>query len=921
MRQITRFKPFFITLALVASSSIFSILCTNTTSASDVGYWSGRNNAERASWANGDPCGSIQGAACATWWLSYVGADYFSEIGTSPSNPLWVDWNATTAEASVRGSWNTQRSNDTHIYSLFTYRGGGRSVWVTNRQGHVDAAGNTYFDRGTRPDWTLWRWVNSWDYLNLAFDINGVGAPGGGAEKITLNGTSCLAVMRNGVVRTYSGNSINCGTENMELWIQRRPQPKGWAINSQSYVYSGGAYYKNYNNSQPDRYGAYNHAKDAPTISSGEMARFWTDLRNIELPGYGHSDADVQLRVENSYFQNYEKIANCERLNWDSCGSGTQAVVARGDYAGAGRLITKCQGTKYNNVAHIKLGYDELLKYDPSDDCTGAQVPADGSRIGWYICQKVSWVKKNSVAPHGTWDSSVPACYMIKSTFNLIPKIGDGSSSIGTVAQGGEVDAASIIENRGGILRNFPVDWATYDFKVPKAVLQAAGGEDAVVSLVNTVFNKSDGGLRYAEIDYSTTVRTVCEWVARNPQLAGRFSDCVGLANSIMSSVNAGSNQVNDSKLSAANAEVGDLVCRTVSIRHYNWDTRNSDNTMHRIAYPRCYRVAKKPSLQVWGNDVRVGSNSGVVTGLPATQYTNSSIVTAANALTSNNLDLSYGSWGEYGMTTPLLGTIKSANAGSLSGYGTGHAAPASQSVASRNKLSFANVGNGLGGDTFGKWGEISAQANVRGQFSRALPIGNSISLGGVASGTYNNTSGNVKISGEVGAGRSVIIVSNGTVIIDNNITYASSTYTKPSDITQLVIVARNIIIKDNVTRVDAWLVATPNTNNTSGGVISTCETSDNPAVLSRNQYSDGLSAANCNRELRVNGPVLARELQLRRTFGSEPTPGDNSGAGYSRSAETINMRADAYIWAANYISSRTGNIATDYTVELPPRY
>lgn len=156
-------------------------------------------------------------------------------------------------------------------------------------------------------------------------------------------------------------------------------------------------------------------------------------------------------------------------------------------------------------------------------------------------------------------------------------------------------------------------------------------------------------------------------------------------------------------------------------------------------------------------------------------------------------------------------------------------------------------------------------------------------------------------------------------MIIDGDIKYADHAQSNPSEIAQLVIVAKNIIIKDNVSRVDAWLVATPDSGNTRDGIVSTCETRDTPVLTDK--YTNDLNANTCNNELHINGPVLARELQLRRTFGAEPAAGDTTGIGYGRSAETINMRAEAYIWAANYIANTTGNIATDYTIELPPRY
>ena len=700
----------------------------------------------------------------------------------------------------------------------------------------------------------------------------------------------------------------SCYPQGLRVWIKRK-KPLGYDIDGQSYAVSGSTTYKNYNNSQPDGLnGAVNHGSGEPTVKPGELARFSSTLKNIPLAGYDRKNADMWVEVQNSYFPTYQDVAHYAAASWNSFGHDTTTVISRNRPL----ANTQCMDSGHREARGIILAPDSTHQFSHTDDCTAARVPSDGSKIGWYVCQKTWWYYANSI--NIAWTNTTPACFVVKSTFNLIPKIGDGSTSIGSIGQGEEVDAPSIIQNEGGILRNTPVDWSTYDFKVPKEAVQAAGGENAFSTLIATVFNKVSGGsLHYAEVNYGT-IAHACDWMQHHPTLHDYATACTTLANAVVSELQNGSNQVNNAKLGTSGAQVGDLICRIMTIRHYNWETHDSSDTNHRISYPKCYRIAKKPSVQVWGNDIRVGSNSSVVTGLPVEQYKKSSIITTVGTVISGATDLSYGGWGEYGMVTPIQGTIQSASGGGLSGYGTGHAAPSGVSASDRNKLSFANVRE------YGKWGAIQAQPNIGNQFtSNVHTHSGNVALSNFATGTYTVTSPTTKISGEVGAGRSVIIKSKGTVVIDGDVTYAQSSHHKPSDITQLVIVAKNIIIKDTVSRVDAWLIATPNPANTQGGIVSTCETEDKPNLT--DGYTNGLSASVCNKELHINGPILARELQLRRTFGAEPTPGDTTGTGYGRAAETINMRADAYLWAANYISNTTGNIATDHTIELPPRY
>ena len=112
---------------IVAAAGIVCLL-RNDTSYAAYGWGSGRNDMEWQAW-NGDPCGDYINHPCAVWWASYHNTGYFSMVGSTPSNPIEMDWNATAIYFTIRGSWNTQRfRNPIRIYSLFTFNGQGRSV-------------------------------------------------------------------------------------------------------------------------------------------------------------------------------------------------------------------------------------------------------------------------------------------------------------------------------------------------------------------------------------------------------------------------------------------------------------------------------------------------------------------------------------------------------------------------------------------------------------------------------------------------------------------------------------------------------------------------------------------------------------------------------------------------------------------------
>jgi hypothetical protein len=134
-------------------------------------------------------------------------------------------------------------------------------------------------------------------------------------------------------------------------------------------------------------------------------------------------------------------------------------------------------------------------------------------------------------------------------------------------------------------------------------------------------------------------------------------------------------------------------------------------------------------------------------------------------------------------------------------------------------------------------------------------------------------------------------ITATGTITIDQNIEYRNGPYANAGQIPQLVLIGRDINIAPNVTRIDAWLVASD--------TINTCSTSDSRASA-------------CGAQLRINGPVMADQLNLRRTY--------RNLSQLNEAAEIINLRGDAYLWA-NRVAQGTGTWQTMHTTELPPRY
>lgn len=343
------------------------------------------------------------------------------------------------------------------------------------------------------------------------------------------------------------------------------------------------------------------------------------------------------------------------------------------------------------------------------------------------------------------------------------------------------------------------------------------------------------------------------------------------------------------------NYPIGTKICFAFSVQ-----PRSSSSNDWAHSEPTCVTIGKNPKVQVLGGDLIVGRSE------------------EANIVTSTSLrgTTYYGSWSEYAI-------IPSGNVegmASASGYAGG--------------MNTDNLCNGLSLLTFTNANSATTpvcdNSNVGGysiaapsQFNAVVarlvpttgvaPLNGAVRVqdlqsrtiySGVANGTINlsaSASGNVQIP----AGKWVVInAPNTDVRITSNIKYTDGAIGRIGDIPQLVIIAKNIIINDNVDTVDAWLFA-----NRSGadGVITTC---DAPNIVE----PAGLTAGVCAARLTVNGPVVANRLNLYRTAGS------GTGTDAGKPAEVFNLRPDAYLWASSF-SGDNPKARTVLTTELPPRF
>lgn len=343
------------------------------------------------------------------------------------------------------------------------------------------------------------------------------------------------------------------------------------------------------------------------------------------------------------------------------------------------------------------------------------------------------------------------------------------------------------------------------------------------------------------------------------------------------------------------NWEVGTKLCYVLTIEK---PTEN-DSPTNRYSRAACVIVGKRPTFQVHGGDVVVGryfAGDG--------QNTAHANIRGSLTAKAGSINKTFGSWVEYGIFAPgVVSGVASASGleGGFSGNVTGNQEFWSD-------LTFANTEGAYGHYT--QENGMGAVANMVEYFVQGrTPVADLSTVestafngGGVTSGLYVKPQGNLTIErSNLEKGKMVIVhVPDGTVTINGNITYQGGAYSSMSEIPQMIIIARNITINGVVSNVDGWLLAQDARQQ--GGVVATCE------------MEPPLSSEVCATPLTVNGPVVAKDLLLRRTGGAGA--GDASGD----PAEVFNLRADAYLWGYNEGRSVL-RAETTHTIELPPHF
>lgn len=309
--------------------------------------------------------------------------------------------------------------------------------------------------------------------------------------------------------------------------------------------------------------------------------------------------------------------------------------------------------------------------------------------------------------------------------------------------------------------------------------------------------------------------------------------------------------------------EAGTRYCVALSISPYKMTAnqtreQQAQNTRQwRHSAPICIKVVKKPKVQFWGNGVY--SKGGIRTSLSSTKQG------------------LFGSWVEY----EALSAVK------IRDFRT-------ESSQNTRRLAIEDyTSTGIFGQ--GRSSIDSIIASISAKFPRRNIDNTNLSVE-VLNGD------NETLRAGITADKQTRVIYGKNIQIANNIVNADRIVNRDSDFRQIIIIADgDITINQNVTRVDAWLIAR--------GTINTC-------VVNGAQNANNVNTQNCDNQLRIRGGTISDSLKLWRTAGSYGKTRDK----LTSPAEIFNQSADTYLWAQTQ-SGGEGKIVTTYTKELPVRY
>ncbi len=321
-----------------------------------------------------------------------------------------------------------------------------------------------------------------------------------------------------------------------------------------------------------------------------------------------------------------------------------------------------------------------------------------------------------------------------------------------------------------------------------------------------------------------------------------------------------------------------------------------------------CRTIAKKPEVAFWNGGVK--ASGSIMTSL-YTRYTpNPSDEQRRPALSGSGSTYRYGSWTEY-LANPF---------GPLKGFASGAALSPHHFVNGNTQLyphlSYLTISN-TSDANLGK-SQIATNSTLLTRLALYLDGSKTFATDSITS-LYN-------IDWSHNNGKPKIFNVDSGINITDNIEIPDGPYTDIYQIPRLIIYTNgDVNISRTVTRIDAWIIA-PN------GTVNTCSDFTSAQTETRTADNHYGGATDCDRQLKINGPVIAGGVQLNRTYGADPVSyreGSYPDEVETRAvesdryhpAEIFNLGADDYLWAYAQAGRYNSSYTDAYTRELPPRY
>lgn len=341
---------------------------------------------------------------------------------------------------------------------------------------------------------------------------------------------------------------------------------------------------------------------------------------------------------------------------------------------------------------------------------------------------------------------------------------------------------------------------------------------------------------------------------------------------------------------------VGTKYCTALAVSPINSGNGNSisefDYSQWVVSNISCSTVGKKPTIQVLGSSV----------------YSSGSINTSKSTKVDGSNKTYFGSWTDFALIS---------KADILGGSDKGMASGASLSGGRLNAPQICNhspltIANSQCDDSTA---EILGQATGATRSSDAQSFYETLASKYVTN-TPENYDGNLHTF--CYDDNTLVYFSSGSLTINSDINLvdggcphiSDGSYQYLSDIPQIIILAGNkITIAENVKNIDAWIVTK--------GILNTCD---------GHQPSDSyLTYDTCNKQLAINGPVIANEIELPRTYGGNAVDGDTFTDGtldgnLSKAAEIIDYIPTTFLWGYNQ-SKKDAQPKTVYLKQLAPRW